>query len=134
MLLMPKRGVNASEHPFYCVKSSVRKTMVRIFPCSLSDSWLKLSSDFVKILSAMRNGELNSEQISKLEGLSRPLRYSDGIEPSELCVFPIHNDSSIYLVLDTRSESKLRPAIAGDFVNLTEISFIIELWTKVVTM
>jgi hypothetical protein len=65
----------------------------------------------------MRNGELNSEQISKLEGLSRPLRYSDGIEPSELCVLPMHNDLSIYIVLDSRSELKLRPAIVGDFVN-----------------
>jgi len=44
--------------------------------------------EFVDILNAMRVGEMSDEQIEKLTRLSRPLKYEDGIEPTELCVVP----------------------------------------------
>jgi ATP-dependent DNA helicase PIF1 len=41
-------------------------------------------SEFVKMLSAMRLGRLNSKTIAKFNQLSRPLVYDDGIEASLL--------------------------------------------------
>lgn len=39
---------------------------------------------FIGILNEMRTGKMSPESVSKLQSLSRELRYTDGIEPTEL--------------------------------------------------
>jgi ATP-dependent DNA helicase PIF1 len=39
---------------------------------------------FIKILNEMRQGQLSAESIQKLNALSRPLIFNDGIEPTQL--------------------------------------------------
>lgn len=41
---------------------------------------------FVRILAALRQGYIPDEYLAQLQSLSRPLQYSDGIEPNQLYV------------------------------------------------
>lgn len=43
-------------------------------------------SEFVAMLNAMRRGHLEPETIEKFKALSRPVKYDDDIEPTDLCV------------------------------------------------
>jgi hypothetical protein len=45
---------------------------------------MPFETEFVKMLSAMRLGQLDSQTIAKFNQLSRPLIYDDGIEASLL--------------------------------------------------
>lgn len=42
-------------------------------------------SAFVDMLNAMRYGDLDQRTIAEFRKLSRPVKYEDGIEPTELC-------------------------------------------------
>lgn len=48
--------------------------------------WLITLAEFVEMLNEMRFGKLTQASIEKFKSLSRPLKFDDGIVPTELYV------------------------------------------------
>ncbi len=54
------------------------------------------------MLNAMRYGRIEPETAQKFKTLSRAVQYTDGIEPTALCVTPVRRHPCVHLTRSTR--------------------------------
>ena len=84
--LMLDHGKIAYQNRYSLLKSSDKKIQVSYILASRFRGCERIIPVFISILSEMRQGRLREDHMQLLKGLSRPLSYDDGIQPSELWV------------------------------------------------